>query len=474
MSATTSNKASKGQLFGFSFNNASTNIVFLMLSLYFLIYCTEIYGMSPITVGLIMTGTRLFDAVTDPIIGIMIDRTDTKFGRFRPWILGGAIISGLSFVVMFSGFKTGSVIGNYIFIIVMYSLFIVGYTMQTACTKSAQNIVSDDKQQRTIINAFGMLWTMVVYMMVMATVLPIVDAAGGKPVAAGWFQAAVIISVIQVVFAAIVVIALRKKDIHENYSKLEQTTIPKFKDYIDIFTHNRALQMLIVAASTNKIAQTMQSGMTVVFYYYVAQDQALQGQVPLAIMLLMIVVMFVSIKVINRLGRVETFKWSSVGGFIYGLAMIPLVAMNPGNVLWLILVLGINTVLIAGTTDQNLISMIGDAADYEYYINGRFIPGMIGTSFSFIDKVVSSLSSTFVGIVLGAAGFVSISETPQSPKMFWVVLVTYCAVPALGHLFSIIGMKYHPLKKDVHEKMLKDLAERRSIDAKDKMADITA
>lgn len=474
MSATKLNKASKPQLFGFSFNNASTNAVFLMLSLYFLIYCTEIYGMSPVTVGLIMTGTRLFDAVTDPVIGIMIDRTDSKFGRFRPWILGGALLSAVSFIVMFSGFTTGSIIGNYIFVIVMYSIFVIGYTMQTACTKSAQTIVTNDKQQRTFINAFGMLWTLVIYMLVLATVLPIVDAAGGKPVADGWQQAAIIIGAIQIVFAVIVVFALRKKDIHDNYSKLEQASRPQFKDYIDIFTHNKALQMLIVAASTNKIAQTMQSGMTVVFYYYVAKNEALQGQVPMATMLLMIIFMFVSIKLINRFGRVETFKWSSVGGFVYGLAMVPLIAMNPGNVLWLILVLGINTILIAGTTDQNLISMIADAADYEYYTNGRFIPGMIGTAFSFIDKVVSSLSSTFVGLVLGAAGFVSITETPQSPKMFWVVLVTYCVVPAIGHLFSIIGMQFHPLKKEAHEKMLAELTERKTKEEAKKATEVTA
>lgn len=454
------NKATKGQLFGFSFNNASTNAVFLALSLYFLIYCTEIYGFSPILVGLIMTGTRLFDAITDPIIGIMIDRTDSKFGRFRPWILGGALISAVTFVIMFSGIKTGSDFGNILLIIALYSLFIIGYTMQTACTKSAQNIVSSDKGQRSILNAFGMVWTMVVYIIVLGTILPIIEAAGGNQVATGWRNAAVVIGVIQLVFAIIVVIALRKKDVPENYLKLEQRERPKAKDYVDIFKHNKALQMLIVAASTNKIAQTMQGGLTVVFYYYVVKDQSLQATVPMITMVLMIVTMFLSVRFISKRGRVEVFQMSSIAGFIYGLLMIPLLALNPGNMWWLVMVLGINQVLIIGAMDQNLISMIGDAADYEYYKNGRFIPGMIGTAFSLIDKVVSSLSSTLSGLVLAAAGFVSITDTPQSDKLFWVILVTYCAVPAIGHLFSIIGMKYHPLKKEAHEKMLLELAER--------------
>ncbi len=452
MNTVSVNRASKPQLFGFSFNNASTNAPFIALSIYFMIYCTSYYGMSPVTVGLIMTGTRLFDAFTDPIIGIMIDRTDTKFGRFRPWILGGAIICAISFILMFSGIKTGSDFGNIIVIVIFYSIFVMGYTMQTACTKSAQTILTSEKGQRTVLNSFGMVWTLIVYVFLLGPIMKISES--------GWDKVGFIIAGIQIVFATLVVISFKKKDVRENYIKLEQRAKPKFKDYIDVFTHNKALQMLIVAASTNKIAQTLQSGMMVVFYFYVVKDRSLQGTVPMVSMLLMIVFMFLSIKLINKFGRVEVFKWSSVGGFVYGLAMIPLLAMNPGNFLWLVLVLGINQVLIAGTTDQNLISMIADAADYEYYKNGRFIPGMIGTSFSFIDKIISSLSTTLVGFILAGAGFVSIEATPQSPKMFWTVLITYCAVPAIGHFFSIIGMQFHPLKKEAHDKMLEELAER--------------
>ncbi|GKX29656.1 sugar transporter [Vallitalea longa] len=460
MSTRTFNKASKGEIFGFSFNNASTNAVFIALSTYFLVYCTEIYNMSPVTVGLIMTGTRILDAVTDPVIGILIDKTDTKFGRFRPWILAGSLISALSFILLFCGFQTGSKFGDIVLIVILYSIFIVGYTMQTACTKSAQTIVTAQKGQRTILNAFGMMWTLVVYALILGTVLPIINAGGGNGVALGWRNAAIYIAIIQVVFAVFVIISLGKKDVRQNYIKTEQKIQPKLKNYVDVFAHNRALQMLIVAASTNKIAQTLQSGMTLVFYFYVVQNQDLQGIVPTISMVIMIVVMFFSIKIISKYGRVEVFKWSSIGGFVYGLAMIPLISLNPSSMIWLIVVLAINQILISGTTDQNLISMIGDAADYEYYLNGRFIPGMIGTAFSFIDKVISSLSSTLVGFILAGAGFVSITETPRSPRMFWTVLIAYCAIPALGHFCSIIGMKYHPLKKAYHEKMLEELSER--------------
>jgi len=455
------NKAKWYQVLGFSGNNAATNAMFLMLSLYFMVYCTEVYGFSPLLVGFIMTGTRLFDAVTDPLIGLAIDKTNTKFGRFRPWILGGAIFSAAMFVLMFSGIKLGSDTANLILVTVFYSLWVIGYTAQTACTKSAQTILTSEPTQRSMLNALGTMNTLIIYMFSIAALLPIVYASGGIQDGMAWRKAAMIIVGIQLVLTLFVILSLKSKDVKDNYMKLGIKELPKFKDYLSIFKENRALQMLVVAASTNKITQTMQSGLTVLFYVYVVQNQKLQGTVSIATLPLMIIATFVVVGLVKKFGRKEIFTLSSWGGFVYGIIAVFLISLNPSSMMWLILVMGINTILIAGAGDVNIISMIADSADYEYYRNNRFVPGMIGTSFSFIDKVISSFGSLITGAILTGIGFVSITETPQSSKMFWGVLIMYFAFPAIGHLCSIIGMKFYPLDKKSHEKMLVDLANKK-------------
>lgn len=454
------NKAKGGQILGFSFNNASTNAVFLLISLYFLIYCTEVYGFSALLVGALMTGTRLFDAVTDPIIGLFIDRTDTKFGRFRPWILGGSIISAVMIVFMFSGIKTGSDIGNLLLLIVIYSIWVIGYTAQTACTKSAQTILTSVVKQRSLVNALGSVFTIIVYLIAMAGVMPIIKQVGGITSGGAWRVVGIIFAIIQLVFVSFVVLGIRKKDVPANYNKLEVSEKPKFRDFIRIFKTNRALQMLIVAASTNKITQTMQAGLTVLFYFYVAKNQALQSSVSIITMPVMIIGMIVMISLISKFGRKETFTFSSWGGFIFGILAIVLINLNPSSMIWLVLVMGINMLLIAGAQDINIISMIADSADYELYTNKRFVPGMIGTSFSFIDKIISSFGALIIGWVLTGVGFDSISTTPQTSTMYWVVLVMYFGLPAIGHLCSIIAMKWYPLTKQKHEQMLIELAKR--------------
>ncbi len=450
------------EIVGFSFNDASTNVVFITLSVYFLVYATSYYGMSAAIVGLIMTATRLFDAVTDPIIGVLIDKTNTRIGRFRPWILGGAVLSAVMFILMFAGFDTGSLTGNYILITVLYCIFVIGYTMQTACTKSAQTILTTIPKQRTTLNMLGMIWSLVSYILLLSVVVKVMNKAGGMDVIDGWHIVSRAVAVVQVALALIVFISLKRSDVIENYSKLEVQHKAKFSDYIKIFKHNRALQSLVLAAATNKIAQTMLSSLTVVFYFYVAKNESYQGIVAPITLIITIIATIGSVFIINKMGRVEAFKLSSILGFLFGIAMIPLIAMNPSSLGWLIFVIGLNGVLISCTGNANLISMIADAADYEYYKFGNFIPGMIGTAFSFIDKMVSSLSTTIVGLVLSAVGFVSVEKTPTSDKMFWTILIMFCLAPAIGHLFSIIGMKMHPLKKSEHLKMLKELEERKA------------
>jgi sugar (glycoside-pentoside-hexuronide) transporter len=454
------NKAKGGQLLGFSFNNASTNAVYLLISLYFLVFCTEVYGFSALLVGSIMTATRLFDAVTDPLIGILIDRTDTKFGRFRPWILGGAILSAAMIALMFSGINLGSDAANLVYIIVVYSIWVLGYTAQTACTKSAQTIVTAVPKQRSLINALGMVFTLVVYMVAIAGVPVITGMFGGYGSTKAWKLAGIVFGAIQLIFAVFVVLALKKKDVTDNYMKLETAKKPKLKDFVSIFKTNRALQMLIVAASTNKITQTMHSGLTVLFYFYVVGDSAMQTTASFLSMPVMILAMFLMIPIINKYGRKETFTFSSWGGFIFGLLAIYLITLNPSSLLWVVAIVVINLLLTTGAGDINIISMIADSADYEYYKNGRFVPGMIGTSFSFIDKIISSFGTLIIGAILTGIGFVSVTETAASPTMFWAVAAMYFGFPAIGHLCSIIGMKYYPLDKKSHEKMLVELAER--------------
>ena len=80
------NKASIFQLIGFGLNNTATNAHWFYILIFFLVYCTDYLKLSPVLIGIMMTSFRIFDGITDPIIGFIIDKTDTKFGKFKPFM----------------------------------------------------------------------------------------------------------------------------------------------------------------------------------------------------------------------------------------------------------------------------------------------------------------------------------------------------------------------------------------------------
>jgi Na+/melibiose symporter-like transporter len=452
------NKASIWQLTGFAGNNAATNALFVILGSFFLAYATEIYGYSAALVGALMMATRLFDAVTDPIIGVMVDRTDTKLGRFRPWIIAGSILSNIMFILLFSGIDLGSSGLNLVFLIVVYIIWVFGYTFQTSISKAGQNVISGISKQRTTLNAISGIFTMIVYMAGLV-LYPIIVNDPSDP--ASWRTLVLVMVALQVVLTIMALAGIWKKDIPENYKTIATNDEkPQVKDYISLFKGNKALQMLVVAASTNKIAMSTGQGLLVFFYAYVVQNPDMQSSVtPTGIVFMLLATIFTLIYT-NKVGRKRAFTVLSFLAMVWGFLAILIVPISPSSFLLLVLVLGINGFFMGGT-DLNVIPMIADASDYETYNNGRFIPGMIGTAFSFIDKVVSSFGSLISGGLLTILGFVSLTATEPTPALFWGILIVYFAFPALGHLASVIAMKFYPLDNDTMNIMADELDKRR-------------
>ena len=117
-------------------------------------YATGAAGIAVVLISS-LTSMRMFDAVTDPIIGFIIDKTNTKFGKFRPMMIIGNVILAISTLILYN-FTHRLPEGNprVIFFVVMYAIYVIGYTFQTACTKAAQACLTNDPAQRPLFTRF--------------------------------------------------------------------------------------------------------------------------------------------------------------------------------------------------------------------------------------------------------------------------------------------------------------------------------
>jgi Na+/melibiose symporter-like transporter len=114
-----------------------------------------------------------------------------------------------------------------------------------------------------------------------------------------------------------------------------------------------------------------------------------------------------------------------------------------------ILLFGVGYGAYYSTADMP-IPMVADCSDYETYRSGKYIPGIMGTLFSLVDKLVSSLSATVVGVAISIIGLKNLptAETPYAPGMNWVVIVLFCVIPMVAWLITLIVMKGYELTGD--------------------------
>ena len=253
--ATKYNRAKTWQIALFALNMMSTNM-YLFLMMYVSYYANGILGMSVVFVSTLATSMRIFDGFTDPIIGWLIDHTNGRFGKFRPFLVVGNALLALSMILLY---KTTHLVPEALqipYFIVVYALYIIGYTVQGTVTTSAQTLLTNDPKQRPIygfFTGFFMLFLQTGIIMLVSNYL--VPKYGGMTLE---FFSEIIVWVIAIAFVLMIcsLIAIAPKDKPVYYNSMVKNKEEKvsFKTYWEVLKHNRALQMLVISESTDKLA----------------------------------------------------------------------------------------------------------------------------------------------------------------------------------------------------------------------------
>ena len=152
------NRAKLYQLVLFPMNNGATNVYYILTMNFIAYYANGVLGLFLMFATTMVTVMRLFDALTDPVIGAMIDRTSTKFGKFRPYMVLGNGIMLISSLLLYFGIRIISADMawlRYVCFVLFYALYVVGYTFQTACTRSGQTCLTNDPNQRPLFTVFN-------------------------------------------------------------------------------------------------------------------------------------------------------------------------------------------------------------------------------------------------------------------------------------------------------------------------------
>lgn len=466
------NRAKFYQIALFPMNNGATNVYFVLILSYIAQFGNAVLGLAMIFASFMVTGMRVFDAITDPIIGALMDKTNTRFGKFRPFMVIGNAIMAVSVLLLYVFtplVPTSMMWLRYMLFVLLYAVWVIGYTLQTSVTRSAQAVLTNDPKQRplfTIFNTIGSLAGMGI-MQVVGMVMAWDRFAGDYNET--WYAIMTFVGiVISVLLTVLAVIGIAEKDNEKYFGIGGQQEAVKLSEYVSIIKKNKPLQRLMVAGGGCKLALAVAQNITVLIMLY----GCMMGNYDTFNMVFMALgyvfsapFFLLTVRTSQKHGQKKslmTYVAVALACYVGVLALLLMwregnpafnlslfgekgLSLNLYTILF-ILFFGVGYGAYYATADMP-IPMVADCADYETYCSGKFIPGIMGTLFSLVDKLVSSLASAVVSIALMCIGIHDLPTkiTPYANGMNVVVVVLFCVIPMIAWALTLLAMKGYSL-----------------------------
>lgn len=433
---------------------------FVVISTFFTVFLTKALGMSPALAGTIPLVGKIWDAVTDPIMGNIVDRTKSRFGSKRFYILLGSIISAITYVLLWVTVQTDSVWGQYIFYMLMYVLFSTGFTIvMVPYNGLLPDMVEDYTARsrfsgtRTIFSTFGAI---------LAGLIPTIMIPDNTE-AGAYFRVAVIFGVI-----FLIAILLTFAGTWEKQRPVVKIT---FKEsFTQSFTvyKSRSFRIFIGVFLCGQGAADFVTGLAV--YYVDDVLNAYGGGRFTYLMGVILLSQFVGTILLSAVMAKTSKKLPILLAFpIRIVATLALLVFSYEGVNFIIiLVLSFIIGLGMAGSSVSIYAMLSDMPDVDELITSINRPGTCSGMATFIRKIATGLSSAIIGLLLAVVGYeetLAATGARQSEATSRGILIIYVLAPIVLMVLAMIFAKLFPLGKREFEIIKKEIARRKGEDS---------
>jgi Na+/melibiose symporter-like transporter len=461
--------------------NSGASMTFYILMTYASYVANAGYGIATAVVGLILTSTRILDGFTDPLIALLIDKLNTRFGKIRIFMVGGWLLETLAIFLMFV-WGSGKGFGIPMFV-AFYIIYIIGYTMNNVVHQIIGPVMVNDPRQRPLVSVWSTVYNylvpMIVSMIITVGILPRFGNQYTVEMLALSSTVSVSISFVLLLFACVGVSEEDKPENFRGINVAEKTNQVSIRDMWKLLRNNRALQTYIVSAASDKLAQQTgsQAIVATLLYGIIIGNIQLASIIGLIAMLPSIIFAILGAIYAGKYGNKESIvRWSIVS---IGLAVVSIVffllvdtrsitvAIIP-TIIFFLLTLLLNGSKMCITTATS--AHCADIIDYELDRSGKFLPAAVTATYSFIDKLISSLGASIAAGAVALIGYTTTMPQPTaalSTPVFVMGMLLFYGLPILGWVLTVMAMKFNPLsklkmieiQKSIHDKKQAALAE---------------
>lgn len=452
---------------GYGFGDMASSMFWKLFGAYLMIFYTDVFGLPAAVVGTMFLITRIWDSAFDPIVGVVADRTHSRWGKFRPYLLWLAVPFGIIGILTFVT-PDWSPTGKLIYAYVTYSLMMMIYSAINVPYASLLGVMSPNPKERNTLSTYRMTFAYIGSFIALLLFMPLVNFFSGnsKELAdqqTGWTLAVVVIAILCIVlfFGCFAWTKERVKPIKETQNPLKE-------DLKDLFK-NKPWWILLGAGVAALVFNSIRDGATVYYfkYFVVEEDYATVSFFGMSFVLsglylalgqaANIIGVIAAAPVSNRIGKRNTYMWAMI---IATVLSVIFYWFDKDDLIWMFVFQALISVC-AGSIFPLLWSMYADCADYSELKTGNRATGLIFSSSSMSQKFGWAIGTAVTGWLLGFFGFqanaVQSEEAISGIKMFLSFL------PAIGTILSVVFISMYPLTENKMKDITTELEHKRQL-----------
>ena len=435
----------KRDKFSFSFALMGQTMIFNVVNLYLMIFYTDIFGLSAALVGTIFLVARIWDAVNDPIMGVVVDKTVTKWGKCRPYLLWFPAPIALITFLLFLSPNLGST-GKIIYASITYILWGMFYTAVDIplWTMSSRMTVDSSQRQSTI--AWGRVFNILGSFFPVLLFVPLKNALGGGNEAKGFTMAALVFCLVALPLMIQSFWGTRER------APMAEEKKPTLKENLRAITHNKPL-MLLLTSTVLAVFVGLPVSAGIYFVTYNLGDEGLFAVLAGTVLTSAVIGSALAPMLARKFPSRDILIWANllsaalfVIGYFVGYSSLPVVI-----VLTFLIGLLLGAPLVLRT------SMLADTVEYAELKTGKRSEGIIFSTLTFTGKLKLGLSAFFVGLVLDLVKYIpNAVQTAQSLNGIYMMLTL---IPAFGSIITVIPLFFYKLSEDEHKRIVEELGD---------------
>ncbi|WP_185205477.1 MFS transporter [Chryseobacterium sp. C3] len=448
----------------YGFGDAASSMFWKIFSMYLLFFYTDVFGLAAAAVGTMFLVTKVWDSFFDPFVGIYSDRIDTKWGKFRPFLLWVAIPFAIIGVLTFytPDFAHN---GKLIYAYITYSLMMMVYSLINVPYASLLGVMSSDGKERTTLASYRMVFAFAGSLIALWMIEPLVKYFGDGTLTSskGWFYTIVVFGVMTTLlfWGCFAGTKERIKPIKKDQSTLKE-------DLNDLWK-NKPWWILLGAGVATLLFNTIRDGGAIYYFKYFLEKTDHEtfsifgmgtGMSYLTIYLVLgqaanIVGVVLATPLANKFGKKKTFFAAMLSAAVLSILFYFLTKDN----ITMILLLQFFISICAGCIFPLLWSMYADTADYSEWKQGRRATGLVFSASSMSQKLGWAFGGAATGWLLAYFGFqANVVQTENAQTGIRLML---SILPAAGAIISMLFIFVYPLTEEKLSSITEELEQRR-------------